>query len=128
VTSGISRNWYAYYKMADEGRITSSSGNFSWSEQSQVEKITWLWLETNRFIRSFTEANPEKCHYLNSADLFNNDSKIEEMLSFLNIDGINKKIIRQQISHKVNQQASSKKKSLSEEDLKAIQLFLQNYS
>ena len=128
VTSGISRNWYSYNKMADEGRITSSSGNFSWSELSQVEKITWLWLETNRFIRSFTVVHPERCHYINSADLFKNDSKIEEMLNFLNIDGINRKVIRQKISHKVNKQASSKKKTLSEDDLKAIQLFLENYS
>ena len=112
VISGLSRNWYSYEKMVDEGRIVSKTDD--WNNLSQSEKITWLWKETNQEIRSFSKNHPNKVYYISSNELFKNESKIQDLLVFLGIDGINTATINKSISVKVNKQSSKTKVKLSD--------------
>jgi len=55
VTSGVRRKWYAG-QINDQWRITPKPGDpFEplWEKMDQVEKILWLWAETNRWILNF---------------------------------------------------------------------------
>ena len=113
--------------MADEGRIISKDDS-TWGNFSQVQKITWLWLETNRFIREFANRNQGKVYYLNSKDLFTNVKEIQSMLSFLGVSGISEEQLSSQIAVRVNKQPKNKKTKLTNSDRIEIQELVQKLS
>ncbi|MDZ7690395.1 MAG: hypothetical protein U5K69_04470 [Balneolaceae bacterium] len=53
ITSGLARDWYSNSVLHDEGRIKPTD-----NELQQVEKIAWLWNETNHFIEQFKREIP----------------------------------------------------------------------
>ncbi|MCB0667344.1 MAG: sulfotransferase [Saprospiraceae bacterium] len=116
IASGYSRNWYAYEKLFDEGRITpTSQSQIPWDQYNQVQKIAWLWKETNQFIRSFTDSLPDhRHHYLDSKDLYSDVDKVNQLLTFIGIDTIPLSAIQKRIAKPVNAQPRSKKKKLTE--------------
>jgi len=101
VRSGIRRNYYTSANYDDIKRIspTSKDRNNNWDSFSQLEKVSWLWNETNLFIENFKSKYSENCFDFN----FNNLSKesVISLLEFLNID-INGKIISKSLIRKSN--------------------------
>lgn len=126
IESGYSRNWYSYEKLFDEGRITPQDDTtIPWDQYSQVQKIAWLWKETNDFIRKFTETMPsERRYFIDSKDLYTNGSKVKELLSFMGIQSLPVARIEKLIARPVNAQPANRRRNLQEEHLKEIDQIL----
>lgn len=128
VASGYSRNWYAYEKLFDEGRIVPTNENIPWNKFNQVEKITWLWAETNGFIRDFfKEVSSERKFYISSSDLFSNSESIEQLLKFIGGTHPDRKQIERMISKPDNAQPKNRRKTLNSIQLDQIQKVLEQY-
>tara|TARA_R110002096_G_scaffold74101_1_gene175604 strand:+ start:152678 stop:153574 length:897 start_codon:yes stop_codon:yes gene_type:complete len=88
VRSGIRRSWYKAEQQSELNRIEplpNSPYYEDWKRFSDIEKISWLWLETNTFIEEFSNTlNPN--NFFEISFNFWSPSKIEEMMTFLNID------------------------------------------
>ncbi len=130
VASGFSRNWYTYQKLFDEGRITPKPGSkWDWESLSQVEKITWLWLETNAFIKEFAKKlDPARSFYLSSESLYSSAEDVKSLLDFLDIESIDIATIRKSLKRPVNAQPSRKRKHLSDEQRDQIRSFVEQYN
>jgi hypothetical protein len=129
VTSGYSRNWYTYEKIYDEGRITPHPlDNIPWEEFSQVQKITWLWIETNRFIRNFMlNVSADRKFHISSSDLYTDQYKVHELLQFVGTSNISMSKIKRTQSIPVNVQPKSRKKVLSKEQIVEITSIVEKY-
>ena len=61
IRSGMRRRWYDGH-VADRGRIVPRDGTEfeeRWDRMSALEKITWLWMETNEWIDNFLTEIPD---------------------------------------------------------------------
>ncbi|WP_420318304.1 sulfotransferase [Ekhidna sp.] len=59
VTSGMNRGWFDHNKAATE-KIIVPKDLSAWSDYSRVQKIGWVWNETNLFIEDFKNQHPER--------------------------------------------------------------------
>lgn len=77
IRSGMRRNWFAGNPY-DSTRITprdTRAISIDWASASQLQKIAWLWVETNRWILEFTASLPaHRTTLIRSEDVFNGDS------------------------------------------------------
>ncbi len=106
VRSGISRNWYSGRHPHDEGRICpSQTENINWDDYSNVQKIAWLWNETNTFIESFKRnLREERCLTVFSEELFQKPRVSNSILTFLGLDTIPNKKILSNLKKPINKQ------------------------
>jgi len=107
VRSGIRRNWYSGKHDHDVGRIVPITGKMKgqWETLSQIEKIGWLWNETNQFIETFKKTlRSEDILFVKAEDLFSDLNVIKEIYSFLNLSGFRPKRISRLIKKPVNAQ------------------------
>ena len=105
IRSGVRREWYSGKTPHDIGRITptSNSPHYNlWKKMDAIQKNAWLWNETNQFIEDFLVTMPQEDYFQFNFDRLN-EKKIEDLLSFLNIN-IDHKIIRKKIGVPVNSQ------------------------
>ncbi|MEP2772533.1 MAG: sulfotransferase [Fulvivirga sp.] len=108
VCSGVRRNWYKSQEAHELSRIhpLKTDSHFSkWNNYSHLEKVAWLWNETNLFIEDF-KTTIEKDRYI---DFNFNELSIEsvdKLLEFLQIE-INASHIRKLLNVKVNKQKPS---------------------
>lgn len=81
ITSGLNRRWYKG-DPHDVARIESKDA--SWNNYSQLEKIAWLWNETNKFIDEFLDGIPDDRKYTLN---FNqkNTQNIQELLNIIDV-------------------------------------------
>lgn len=108
VNSGILRKWYTGH-INDQWRITPKLGDpFEplWQNFNQVEKITWLWAETNRWILDFSRTlGKDRCLIIYSEDLFNaNSEMILSMFTHLELATPPERKIRHILSKRLNAQ------------------------
>lgn len=103
VKSGMNRDWYND-GMYDFARPSPVSGEEKqhWDNWSRVQKIAWLWRETNQMIDAQLEALPaERYRRFNFSEL--NTDAVTELLQWLEID-IRPDTISSRLSTKVNAQ------------------------
>lgn len=105
VRSGINRGWYKGIHSHDLGRIVptlESSEKTCWEQLSDIQKIGWLWNETNMFIETFKQTiAPDRCLTINFNHL---DSRaVEEILAFMDIT-IDHGYLISQLKQKINAQ------------------------
>jgi len=104
VRSGIRRGWYEQNEQANAKLITPPNDVNSWSKFSQIEKIGWLWNETNGFIEQFKQSvGPDRVFDVNINQL--NYTGIERLLDFINVS-ISPGIIKRHLKSRVNVQKS----------------------
>lgn len=105
IRSGIRRNWYSGKHPHDHGRIdpTKLSPHYSkWADYDLIQKISWLWNESNDFIERFLDGIPSDDYIkINFNEL--NAEAINILLSFLNIN-LGDSLIRKLIVRPVNVQ------------------------
>lgn len=82
VRSGIRRNYYTENNSDDLKRITPETHN-DWDNYTQIEKISWLWNETNIFIENFKKTNQDKVFDFNFNNL--NLDKVLDLCKFINL-------------------------------------------
>ncbi len=106
IRSGLRRGWYSGDLSHDKGRVepTSNSSNFNeWNNFDSVEKIAWLWNETNQFINDFlAQLNQDDYFVFNFNEL--NREHVSQLLQFLDIDEIEDETIGRLLPQKVNEQ------------------------
>lgn len=110
IRSGIRRGWYSGNHEHDTGRITpvdvSSEPYHTWNKWGSIEKIAWLWRETNEFIENFLSSIPDKDYIkINFNEL--NIETASNTLHFLGTELSGSKI-GSLISQPVNTQKSGK--------------------
>ncbi len=88
VRSGIRRQWYSDKHEHDIGRIVPQSGAMkeSWHGLSQIEKIGWLWNETNQFIEETKTVLGKNFLFVKAEDLFKDVSVTQKIYEFINVD------------------------------------------
>ncbi|MBN1481684.1 hypothetical protein EH223_04910 [candidate division KSB1 bacterium] len=86
VRSGIRRHWYSDQHEHDIGRIVPYSGDIKsrWPSLTAIEKIGWLWHETNQFIEDAKENLPEQdVLFVQAEQLFADVRVTQAIFSFL---------------------------------------------
>lgn len=82
VTSGLNRGWFGANSDATE-KIIVPADKSEWKEYSEIEKIAWVWNETNAFIENF------KMKYKNQVYAYDftkrNPEEIERLIDFLDL-------------------------------------------
>ncbi len=108
IRSGIRRGYYKSTSIHETGRLcpTEEDSHFNnWKTFSDIEKIGWLWNETNEFIENYLLTLREDDYFkFNFNDL--TEKNINSLLNFLNIDDIDQQIISDNISNPTNIQKS----------------------
>ncbi|GAB4369246.1 MAG: hypothetical protein Kow0042_10870 [Calditrichia bacterium] len=107
VRSGIRRKWYSGQHDYDLGRIVPVRGEMKdrWPSLSVIEKIGWLWNETNQFIEDFRQTVPaERFLFIKAEELFAEPEVTHRIFDFLQISGYNRKAVEKIIRTPVNVQ------------------------
>ncbi|MFZ0390088.1 MAG: sulfotransferase, partial [Calditrichia bacterium] len=107
VRSGIRRRWYSGKHEHDVGRPEPLEPEMKtkWKQFTQVEKIGWLWNETNRFIEDFKkEVNPERVLQIKAENLFSDPQTTEKIFAFLHLPPISRQRIAKKLKTPVNVQ------------------------
>ena len=107
VRSGIRREWYSGKGYHDAGRIVpTDSSPESWDKMTQIEKIAWLWNETNQFIEDFKMSleGPDLIMLVKAEDLFSTPEMAAKIFRFLQLEPPPVDRINKVIRHPVNVQ------------------------
>ena len=107
VRSGIRRNWYSGKQDHDLGRIVPIKGEQKkqWKKFSIIQKIGWLWNETNQFIEDFKSSLKKDLYIcVKAEELFVEPTVTEEIYSFLNLGDYNGKRVKNILKTPVNVQ------------------------
>lgn len=99
IKSGLARDWYSNHSIFDEGRI--SKGGNDWNSKSPIEKIGWLWNETNSFIEEFKKQQ-EGVHFVKAEDLFSSAEEQIKIFEFLELKKPSNSELQKRTSKKVN--------------------------
>lgn len=98
VRSAVAREYYQG-QYSDVGRIRPLEGETSaaWARMTQVEKCSWLWNETNRFIERFKQGkDPNRILLVRSEELFQEPQTFVKICQHCGISPpVRSKIIRQ---------------------------------
>lgn len=107
VRSGIRREWYSGKHEHDIGRIvpTDKKKLEKWERYNSIQKIGWLWNETNNFIENFLEVlSPQLYLQIKSEELFNKVETVKEIYDFLNLNDFKKRKVASLLKRPVNKQ------------------------
>ncbi len=104
IRSGIRRKYYKSNSIHELGRLIPLDGTkyfTQWLKFDDIQKIAWLWSETNSFIDDFLST-------LDNSDLFRFDfnrlteNNIKNLLNFLAIEDIDSEVIGNSINRPIN--------------------------
>ena len=106
VRSGIRRKWYQGVDRHDIGRIIPVDDFSDWNRLSDIEKIGWLWNETNTYIDDFKNNLKDKNRVITvkAEDLFNNLEIIKIIYEFVGSEKYPEKKIGRIANKKINAQ------------------------
>ena len=110
IRSGIRRNYYddSSNSIHELGRLIPLENSIyhkEWLNFDNIQKIAWMWNETNKFIDDFLEILHDEDYFaFNFNEL--NTKKIQELCIFLNIKDIDESKIRKSINRPTNIQRS----------------------
>lgn len=101
VRSGIRRNWYSGDNLHDLSKIQPLEETEKFSRISDIEKIGWLWNETNQFIENFKKSINQDTRFLfvKAEDMFSKKEELQKIFHFLNVK-VNDKFLIKQINRK----------------------------
>jgi len=107
VRSGIRRKWYAGKHYHDIGRIVPLDPIIKqkWDNWGSIEKIGWLWNETNQFIENFKQNLDSKIFlFVKAEQLFTDPDITSKIFDFLQLNNFNRQKIEKLIRKPVNVQ------------------------
>jgi hypothetical protein len=110
IRSSMRRGWYLNSPY-DETRIEPLENSLfhkKWSKFSELEKNTWLWAETNKWISDFLKTIPKSQYLvLHSEDVFQRDhNSLKSIFNLLNVGIPPSSAINRVLSRKFNKQKS----------------------
>jgi hypothetical protein len=116
VRSGLNRNWYTNSSNHDLGRIVPNSAEIDFAGFNEIQKISWLWNETNLFIEKFKSDYLESTRIITvkSENLFGNIASIKSIFDFIGCEQPLKNRLNKIINEKINSQKKSSHPNYSE--------------
>jgi hypothetical protein len=110
VASGVRRKWYTGH-VNDQWRITPKPGTpfqAIWEKMGQVEKLLWLWAETNQWIMDFGSGlNQDHFLTVRSEDLFaGEEPTIRTLYSFIGLETPRQARVKAVLRKQINAQRS----------------------
>lgn len=91
VTSGMNRGWFAENIPATVKMIEPPRQE-AWDNSTRIQKISWVWNETNAFIETFKQSYPGRVY---SYDFTKRDTtELMALFDFLNIERDHKSLIK----------------------------------
>ena len=107
VRSGMRRGWYTGGHDHDIGRITpvNTAPLVKWQQASRIEKIAWLWNETNSFVEQLKRRlHSEQTLTVKAEDLFSEPSTLKRIFLFLQLRGFDRKTVHAMLARPANAQ------------------------
>jgi len=106
VRSGIRRNWYKNSDKQDLGRIIPHDEKIDFNRFNDIQKISWLWEETNLFIENFKTKidDDNRVLTIRAEDLFGNRTTINSIYDFIGCEYPKNKKIDPVLNKKINVQ------------------------
>lgn len=105
VRSGMSRGWYSGDQRHDLGRIVKAGGSECWQRMTDIERIAWLWNETNRYIETFSrDLSAGEYTRVKAEDMFRDPSTVLRILDFLEVSDIPLRAIVTMQRRQINRQ------------------------
>lgn len=123
IRSGVMRKWYEGNSKSPHeiGRIDALKNNWAadqWADYDNIQKIAWLWRETNTYIEDFLKTIPANQQFsLNFSE--KDPQRILELINFCGATDINQDLVNKIIATPINQQKKGnfpKYKDWKEED------------
>ncbi|MCK5081723.1 MAG: sulfotransferase [Candidatus Omnitrophica bacterium] len=124
VISGLRRQWYQNKDPGDIGRLKINSD--VWDKMEIIEKVSWLWNETNTFIEEFKTGHPKDILTVRSEDLFQSIGESKKIFDFLGSEMPGDHTLKKMISKSVNKQLSGTFRSFDEWTEREKSLFIKN--
>ena len=104
VRSGWNRKWYNGHPH-DMGRIVKLRPGDAWQAMSDIERIAWLWNETNRYIEDLLSGLPQQSYVrVKAEDMFSDPHVAIDLCKFMGVEDIAPKWIARMLTRRVNQQ------------------------
>jgi hypothetical protein len=108
IKSGINRNWFESGKLSEESRLIRPLEG--WNAEDQIEKIWWLWNETNSFIDQFkSQLDPERKLTILAEDMFSEAEIANQVYSFIGVSRVSNSEVMKFLSKKVNRSSGNSK-------------------
>ncbi|MDQ7047716.1 MAG: sulfotransferase [Sulfurovum sp.] len=104
IRSGIRRGYYKSESIHETGRLVpleDSSYYTKWSNFDDIQKVAWLWNETNTFVDDYLMTLDEGDYFKFNFNELNTEN-IVKLMSFLDVDDINKETIENSINKPTN--------------------------
>jgi len=102
VRSAIRKGWHRNDSIWESGRVKMSDQN-QWNKLDHIEKLSWVWDITNRFIENFfKQIKAERVISFKIEDISENDDTLKRLFSFIGIGNIEWEDINQLLKEKVN--------------------------
>lgn len=104
VRSGLRRGWY-HGGRHDVGRLRDIRNPTKWETMTDIEKIAWLWNETNQYIEDFlsTLDNPSTHLVVKAEEMFSNVEAGTRICEFVGAK-VSHRFIAAMLDRKINQQ------------------------
>jgi len=105
VRSGLNRKWYGGQQRHDLGRIVRRDSSGSWQTMSDVEKVAWLWNETNQFIKNFVaELDGQQHIQVRAEDMFSDPTVALSICEFIGVDDVEPEMVVKMLKRQINKQ------------------------
>jgi hypothetical protein len=102
VRSAVRKGWYKNDSIWESGRVKMADKNV-WAKMDQIEKLSWTWNTTNRFIEEFKcRIGGERVFDLRIEDLSGKNDKINEIMQFVGAQGFHWEKIKELKKKRIN--------------------------
>ncbi len=103
VRSAIRKGWHKNDSIWESGRIKLSDTE-RWSRFSHIEKLSWLWVTTNQYIREFQNSvSADRFMVIRIEDISDSLKQMEVLFDFVGSKSIPKEILGRFLNHKINE-------------------------
>lgn len=103
--SGLLRRYYQEHDFDDRRIVPRPDSGLDWERFSDVQKVGWLWNETNRVIEEFkAAADPTRVMTVRSEELFTDPAVFATICRFMGTAEPNPKKIRKMLARPTNPQ------------------------
>jgi len=103
VRSGIRKGWHKNDSIWESGRVRPTDEK-GWADMDQVERLSWLWQETNSFIEKVkTQLPPHRFFTTRFEDLISDTKEVKKLLAFTGCKKIQAGTIKELQKRKINE-------------------------
>ena len=101
--SAIMKGWYVNDSIWEIGRIKPADQNF-WQSLTHIEKIGWLWHETNQFIEAFGEGLNDSDRFLRVSfeEIVKTSAAIHQLTDFMGLERFAPRFLERFRGKKIN--------------------------